>query len=47
MSGLIELMQCRPLVCTCIIATKLEIMSRAAIRLIEEINLLEMTERGL
>ncbi|MFW7355990.1 MAG: RHE_PE00001 family protein [Brucella sp.] len=44
--GLIELVLARPLVSTGLIATELDITPRAALRLVEELNLREMTGRG-
>jgi Protein of unknown function (DUF1612)/HTH DNA binding domain len=44
--GLIELVLARPLVSTGMIATELDITPRAALRLIDELNLREMTGRG-
>jgi hypothetical protein len=44
--GLIELVLARPLVSTGMIAAELDITPRAALRLVEELNLREMTGRG-
>ena len=44
--GLIELVLARPLVSAGMIAAELNVSSRAALRLIEELNLREMTGRG-
>ncbi len=44
--GLIELVLARPLVSAGMIAAELDITSRAALRLVEELNLREMTGRG-
>ncbi len=44
--GLIELVLARPLVSTGLIAKELDITSRAALRLVEELKLREMTGRG-
>lgn len=44
--GLIELVLTRPLVSTGLIAKELDITPRAALRLVEELNLREMTGRG-
>lgn len=44
--GLIELVLARPLVSAGMIATELDITPRAALRLVEELNLREMTGRG-
>ena len=44
--GLIELVLARPLVSTGLIAKELDITPRAALRLVEELNLREMTGRG-
>ncbi|MBA8840945.1 hypothetical protein FHW03_004296 [Ochrobactrum sp. RH2CCR150] len=44
--GLIELVLARPLVSAGMIAKELDITSRAALRLVEELNLREMTGRG-
>lgn len=44
--GLIELVLARPLVSTGLIASELNITPRAALRLVEELNLREMTGRG-
>ncbi len=44
--GLIELVLARPLVSTGLIAAELGITPRAALRLVEELNLREMTGRG-
>jgi len=44
--ALIELMLARPLVSTGVIAKELNITPRAALRLVEELNLREMTGRG-
>lgn len=44
--GLIELVLARPLVSTGLIAAELDITPRAALRLVEELNLREMTGRG-
>ncbi|KAA9361448.1 RHE_PE00001 family protein [Ochrobactrum quorumnocens] len=46
LSGLIELVLARPLVSTGLIAAELDITSRAALRLVEDLNLREMTGRG-
>ncbi|MGX5710863.1 RHE_PE00001 family protein [Brucella lupini] len=44
--GLIELVLARPLVSTGLISKELDITPRAALRLVEELNLREMTGRG-
>ncbi|CAN7627643.1 RHE_PE00001 family protein [Brucella pseudogrignonensis] len=44
--GLIELVLAKPLVSTGLIAKELDITPRAALRLVEELNLREMTGRG-
>ncbi len=44
--GLIELVLARPLVSTGLVAKELDITQRAALRLVEELNLREMTGRG-
>ncbi|WP_376711050.1 RHE_PE00001 family protein [Pseudochrobactrum lubricantis] len=44
--GLIELVLARPLVSSGLIAAELDITPRAALRLVEELNLREMTGRG-
>ncbi|WP_421566537.1 RHE_PE00001 family protein [Ochrobactrum sp. EDr1-4] len=44
--GMIELVLARPLVSTGLIAKELDITPRAALRLVEELNLREMTGRG-
>jgi len=44
--GLIELVLARPLVSAGMIATELDITPRAALRLVEDLNLREMTGRG-
>ncbi|KAB0567773.1 RHE_PE00001 family protein [Brucella pituitosa] len=44
--GLIDLVLARPLVSTGLIAKELDITSRAALRLVEELSLREMTGRG-
>lgn len=44
--GLIELVLARPLVSTGLIAKELDITPRAALRLVEELSLREMTGRG-
>jgi hypothetical protein len=44
--GLIELVLARPLVSAGMIAAELDITPRAALRLVEELNLREMTGRG-
>lgn len=44
--GLIQLVLARPLVSTGLIAAELDITPRAALRLVEELNLREMTGRG-
>ncbi|MFX3727061.1 helix-turn-helix domain-containing protein, partial [Streptococcus suis] len=46
LSGLIELVLARPLVSAGMIAAKLDITPRAALRLVAELNLREMTGRG-